>query len=63
MDYQHIRAELSPADVLTITIARPDRLNALAAERIGQRDAGRTEDFRSAVMAFIEKRQPLFSGR
>jgi 2-(1,2-epoxy-1,2-dihydrophenyl)acetyl-CoA isomerase len=35
----------------------------LAAERIAQRDAGRTEDFRSAVMAFVQKRQPRFEGR
>ena len=36
---------------------------ALGAERIAQRDAGRTEDFRSAVMAFLQKRQPRFEGR
>ncbi|MDB5691617.1 MAG: 2-(1,2-epoxy,2-dihydrophenyl)acetyl-CoA isomerase [Alphaproteobacteria bacterium] len=37
--------------------------DALAAERIAQRDAGRTEDFRNAVMAFLQKRQPRFEGR
>lgn len=36
---------------------------ALAAERAAQRDAGQTEDFRSAVMAFLQKRQPRFEGR
>jgi 2-(1,2-epoxy-1,2-dihydrophenyl)acetyl-CoA isomerase len=36
---------------------------ALAAERIAQRDAGRTEDFRSAVLAFLQKRQPTFDGK
>jgi 2-(1,2-epoxy-1,2-dihydrophenyl)acetyl-CoA isomerase len=36
---------------------------ALAVERAAQRDVGRTEDFRSAVMAFLEKRQPRFEGR
>jgi 2-(1,2-epoxy-1,2-dihydrophenyl)acetyl-CoA isomerase len=35
----------------------------LAAERAAQRDAGRTEDFRGAVMAFLQKRQPRFDGR
>ena len=37
--------------------------DALAAERVAQRDAGRTEDFRHAVMAFLEKGQPRFDGR
>jgi 2-(1,2-epoxy-1,2-dihydrophenyl)acetyl-CoA isomerase len=37
--------------------------DALAAERVAQRDAGRTEDFRGAVMAFLQKRQPRFEGR
>jgi 2-(1,2-epoxy-1,2-dihydrophenyl)acetyl-CoA isomerase len=37
--------------------------DALAAERAAQRDAGRTADFRAAVMAFLEKRQPRFEGR
>jgi 2-(1,2-epoxy-1,2-dihydrophenyl)acetyl-CoA isomerase len=36
---------------------------ALAAERVAQRDAGRTDDFKSAVMAFLQKRQPTFEGR
>jgi 2-(1,2-epoxy-1,2-dihydrophenyl)acetyl-CoA isomerase len=37
--------------------------DALAAERIAQRDAGRTEDFKGAIMAFLQKRQPRFEGR
>ena len=37
--------------------------DALAAERLAQRDAGRTEDFKSAVMAFLQKRKPRFAGR
>jgi 2-(1,2-epoxy-1,2-dihydrophenyl)acetyl-CoA isomerase len=36
---------------------------ALAAERVAQRDAGRTEDFKGAVMAFLQKLQPRFEGR
>ena len=36
---------------------------ALAAERIAQRDAGRTEDFRRAVLAFLQKQKPEFEGR
>ena len=36
---------------------------ALAAERIAQREAGRTEDFRAAVIAFLQKRRPQFRGR
>ncbi|HKR24398.1 MAG TPA: 2-(1,2-epoxy-1,2-dihydrophenyl)acetyl-CoA isomerase, partial [Allosphingosinicella sp.] len=36
---------------------------ALAAERVAQRDAGRTEDFKQAVFAFLQKRQAAFDGR
>jgi 2-(1,2-epoxy-1,2-dihydrophenyl)acetyl-CoA isomerase len=36
---------------------------ALAAERIAQRQAGRSEDFAQAVAAFLEKRRPRFEGR
>src|SRR5687768_1130919 len=36
---------------------------ALAAERAAQREAGGTEDFKGAVMAFLQKRQPRFEGR
>jgi 2-(1,2-epoxy-1,2-dihydrophenyl)acetyl-CoA isomerase len=36
---------------------------ALAAERLAQRDAGRTGDFKAAVLAFLQKRQPTFDGR
>jgi 2-(1,2-epoxy-1,2-dihydrophenyl)acetyl-CoA isomerase len=36
---------------------------ALAAERIAQREAGRTQDFANAVAAFLQKRQPRFEGR
>ena len=37
--------------------------DALAEERIAQREAGRTEDFKQAVFAFLQKRQPTFDGR
>lgn len=36
---------------------------ALAAERLAQRDAGRTDDFKGAVMAFLQKQTPRFEGR
>ncbi|TFI56475.1 2-(1,2-epoxy-1,2-dihydrophenyl)acetyl-CoA isomerase [Sphingomonas parva] len=36
---------------------------ALAAERVAQRTAGETQDFRAAVMAFLQKQQPRFEGR
>jgi len=37
--------------------------DALAAERVAQRDAGRTSDFKGAVVAFLQKQTPRFSGR
>lgn len=37
--------------------------DALAAERAAQREAGRTQDFRDAVLAFLQKRQARFEGR
>ena len=36
---------------------------ALAAERIAQREAGRTADFKAAVLAFLQKQKPTFDGR
>jgi 2-(1,2-epoxy-1,2-dihydrophenyl)acetyl-CoA isomerase len=35
---------------------------ALAAERVAQRDAGNTADFKAAVLAFLQKRQAQFDG-
>ena len=37
--------------------------DALAAERVAQCEAGQTDDFKSAVVAFLQKRQPTFEGR
>jgi 2-(1,2-epoxy-1,2-dihydrophenyl)acetyl-CoA isomerase len=36
---------------------------ALAAERVAQREAGDTQDFKGAVVAFLQKHQPRFEGR
>jgi 2-(1,2-epoxy-1,2-dihydrophenyl)acetyl-CoA isomerase len=36
---------------------------ALAAERLAQREAGRSEDFRAGVAAFLQKRQARFEGK
>jgi 2-(1,2-epoxy-1,2-dihydrophenyl)acetyl-CoA isomerase len=36
---------------------------ALAAERRAQTVAGRTDDFKAGVMAFLQKRQPSFEGK
>lgn len=36
---------------------------ALTAERVAQREAGRTDDFKAAVFAFLQKRPPNFAGR
>ncbi|MFC0203716.1 enoyl-CoA hydratase-related protein [Novosphingobium soli] len=36
---------------------------ALQAERRGQREAGRTQDFLEGVTAFVEKRKPAFEGQ
>ena len=37
--------------------------DALSAERVAQRTAGESDDFKAAVMAFLQKRQPQFDGR
>ncbi len=37
--------------------------DALVAERVAQRDAGYTEDFKRAVFAFLQKQKPRFEGR
>ena len=42
---------------------RLDLSEALAAERAAQKTAGETQDFKAAVFAFLEKRQPRFEGR
>ena len=36
---------------------------ALAAERVAQRQAGESDDFKSAVAAFLQKRRPRFDGK
>lgn len=43
--------------------AQASLTDALAAERVAQREAGRTEDFRRGVFAFMQKQEPRFEGR
>lgn len=54
--YAELRKLTRNAEHLSLT-------DALAAERIAQRDAGRTQDFKAAVMAFLQKQPPTFEGR
>ena len=54
--YGLLRRLASNAEQLSLT-------DALAAERVAQREAGRTDDFRTAVIAFLQKQQPRFEGR
>lgn len=54
--YGLIRRLARNAEQLSLTAA-------LAAEREAQREAGKTEDFKQAVYAFLQKRQPTFDGR
>ena len=37
--------------------------DALKAERVAQREAGETQDFRAGVAAFLGKQKPVFEGR
>lgn len=48
---------------LARTAEQSSLTEALAAERIAQREAGRTEDFKRGVFAFLQKRKPDFEGR
>ena len=57
MAYQHIRLELSPAAVATLTIARPDTLNALI-----RADARRAARRRSRSAADCGARCLLLTG-
>src|SRR5215210_2378424 len=53
MTYDHIRFDLSPAAVATITIARPDRLNALSGETVDELRAAVEEAGRSGARCLL----------
>ena len=66
MNFEHIRLEISPSAVATVTLARPERLNAMSAQTVDEvraLEAGTTDDFKTAVMAFLAKHQPRFAGK
>jgi 2-(1,2-epoxy-1,2-dihydrophenyl)acetyl-CoA isomerase len=53
MDFRHIRLEQSPAAVATVTIARPDRLNALSGETVDELRAAVEESARSGARCLL----------
>jgi 2-(1,2-epoxy-1,2-dihydrophenyl)acetyl-CoA isomerase len=53
MAYEHIRLEQSPAAVATITLARPDRLNALSAQTLEELRAAVEESGRSGARCLL----------
>ncbi len=72
MKLEHIRLETSPAAVATITLARPETLNALTARRVDELRAAVNEVGRSAARCllitgegagFLQKHQARFEGR
>src|SRR3954452_1619275 len=53
MAYEHIRLEQSPAAVATITIARPDRLNALSGQTVDELRGAVEESGRSGARCLL----------
>jgi 2-(1,2-epoxy-1,2-dihydrophenyl)acetyl-CoA isomerase len=53
MAYEHIRIEHSAAAVATVTIARPDRLNALSAQTVDELRAAVDETGRSGARCLL----------
>jgi 2-(1,2-epoxy-1,2-dihydrophenyl)acetyl-CoA isomerase len=53
MAFEHIRLETSPAAVVTITIARPDRLNALSGQTVDELRAAVEESGRSGARCLL----------
>src|SRR3954467_10686287 len=53
MAYQHVRLELSPAAVATLTIARPETLNARAAQTVDELRGAVEESGRSGARCLL----------
>jgi 2-(1,2-epoxy-1,2-dihydrophenyl)acetyl-CoA isomerase len=53
MAYEHVRLELSPAAVATLTIARPDRLNALSSQTVDELRSAVEETGRSGARCLL----------
>jgi 2-(1,2-epoxy-1,2-dihydrophenyl)acetyl-CoA isomerase len=53
MAYEHVRLEFSPASVATLTITRPDRLNALSAQTVDELRAAVEETARSEARCLL----------
>jgi 2-(1,2-epoxy-1,2-dihydrophenyl)acetyl-CoA isomerase len=53
MAYEHIRLEIGPADVATLTLARPERLNALSAQTVDELREAVEETGRSGARCLL----------